>query len=168
MHDFNGDGHPDIAALVAQEVEAMYLFLNDGKGVFTQKMVFQGHPLYGHSSFELTDFNGDGRPDFVVTNGDNGEYPSPPKSYHGIRVYLNRGGMNYEKSLFQPLNGAFRALARDYDADGDGDSGLALSNYTYGPDKAIFVPDFLMKTWERSGPPVMILYNTLHSKQAKR
>jgi len=25
-----------------------------------------------------------------------------------------------------------------------------------------------MKTWERSGPPVMILYNTLHSKPAKR
>ncbi|MDC0065657.1 VCBS repeat-containing protein [Verrucomicrobia bacterium] len=222
VHDFNGDGHPDIAALVAQEVEAMYLFLNDGKGVFTQHMVFQGHPLYGHSSFELTDFNGDGRPDFVVTNGDNGEYPSPPKSYHGIRVYLNRGGMKYEKSLFLPLNGAFRALARDYDADGDtdiaavsyfpnynkspresfvyfenkdgkytantfrtcisgrwltmdagdvdgdGDIDLALGNYTYGPDKAIFVPDFLMKTWERSGPPVMILYNNLHSKPAKR
>ena len=41
-------------------------------------------------------------------------------------------------------------------------------NYNNGPDKAIFVPDFLMKTWERSGPPVMILYNTLHSKPAKR
>ena len=23
--------------------------LNDSKGVFTQQMVFQGHPLYGHS-----------------------------------------------------------------------------------------------------------------------
>ena len=50
----------------------------------------------------------------------------------------------------------------------DGDIDLALGNYNYGPDKAIFVPDFLMKTWERSGPPVMILYNTLHSKPAKR
>ena len=49
-----------------------------------------------------------------------------------------------------------------------GDIDLALDNYTYGPDKSIFVPDFLMKTWERSDPPVMILYNTLHSKQAKR
>ena len=36
-------------------------------------------------------------------------------------MYLNRGGMKYEKSLFLPLNGAFRALARDYDADGDTD-----------------------------------------------
>ena len=87
VHDFNGDGHPDIAALVAQELEAMYVFLNDGKGTFEPRMIFQEHPLMGHSSFELTDFNRDGRPDFVVTNGDNGEYPSPPKHYHGIRVY---------------------------------------------------------------------------------
>jgi len=82
-----------------------------------------------------TDFNGDGRPDFVVTNGDNGEYPSPPKSYHGIRVYLNRGGMKYEKSLFLPLNGAFRALARDYDADGDTDIAAVsyFPNYNKSP-----------------------------------
>tara|TARA_B100000945_G_scaffold182668_1_gene146448 strand:- start:782 stop:1021 length:240 start_codon:yes stop_codon:yes gene_type:complete len=65
----------------------MYVFLNDGKGRFEPRMIFQEHPLMGHSSFELTDFNRDGRPDFVVTNGDNGEYPSPPKHYQGIRVY---------------------------------------------------------------------------------
>ena len=83
-------------------------------------------------------------------------------------MYLNRGGMKYEKSLFLPLNGAFRALARDYDADGDIAAVSYFPNYNNGPDKAIFVPDFLMKTWEPSGPPVMILYNTLHSKPAKR
>ena len=31
VHDFKGDGHPDIAALVAQELEAMYLFLNEAR-----------------------------------------------------------------------------------------------------------------------------------------
>ena len=93
----------------------MHLFLNDVYGVFTPRIVLQGHPLFGHSSFEMTDFDGDKRPDFVVTTGDNGEYPSPPKPYHGVRVYLNRGGMTFEESLFLPLNGAFRALARDYD-----------------------------------------------------
>ena len=216
IHDFNGDGTPDIAALIAQELEAMYIFLNDGKGTFEPRLIFQGHPLMGHSSFELTDFNKDGQPDFVVTSGDNGEYPSPPKSYHGIRVYLNQGDIKFNQVLFIPLNGAFRALARDYDndgdtdiaaisyfpnyktspresfvyfrnengqfkantfrtcisgrwltmdagdIDGDGDIDLALGNYAYGPNKAIHIPDFLMKIWEQRGPPVMILRNNLH------
>ena len=47
------------------------------------------------------------------------------------------------------------------DVDGDGDIDLALGNYTYGPDKAIHVPEFLIKTWEQRGPAVMILYNNL-------
>ena len=221
IYDFNDDGHPDIAALIAQEMEAMYVFLNNGKGTFEPRIIFQEHPLMGHSSFELTDFNMDGKPDFVVTSGDNGEYPSPPKYYHGIRVYLNKGDMKFKKSLSIPLNGAFRALARDYDKDGDtdiaaisyfpnyktspresfvyleningqfkantfrtcisgrwltmdagdidgdGDIDLALGNYAYGPNKAIHIPEFLMKTWEQSGPPVMILYNNLHQPEIK-
>ncbi len=73
VHDFNRDGHPDIAALVTQELEAMCVFLNDCKGTFEPRMIFQEHPLMGHSSFELTDFNRDGKPDFVVTSGDNCE-----------------------------------------------------------------------------------------------
>ena len=222
VHDFNGDGNPDIAALIAQEMEAMYVFLNDGKGTFEPRLIFQEHPLMGHSSFELTDFNMDGRPDFVVTSGDNGEYPSPPKYYHGIRVYLNQGDTKFKLALSIPLNGAFRALARDYDKDGDtdiaaisyfpnyktspresfvyfenkngkfnantfrtcisgrwltmdagdidgdGDIDLALGNYAYGPNKAIHVPDFLMKVWEQRGPPVMILYNNLHQPKIKQ
>ena len=52
------------------------------------------------------------------------------------------------------------------DLDGDGDIDLVLSNYTYGPDKAIHVPEFLIKTWEQRGPPVMILYNTLRQRKA--
>ena len=32
------------------------------------------------------------------------------------------------------------------EVDGDGDIDLALGNYTYGPDKSIFVLGFLMKT----------------------
>ena len=52
------------------------------------------------------------------------------------------------------------------DVDGDGDIDLALGNYTYGPDKAIHVPEFLIKTWEQRGPPVMILYNNLRQPRA--
>ena len=47
-----------------------------------------------------------------------------------------------------------------------GDIDLALGNYTYGPDKAIHVPEFLIKTLEQRGPPVMILYNNLRQPKA--
>ena len=50
------------------------------QGQFEPRMIFQEHPLMGHSSFELTDFNRDGKPDFVVTSGDNGEYPLAPEA----------------------------------------------------------------------------------------
>ena len=61
----------------------------------------------------MADFNRDGLPDILVTNGDNGEYPSPLKKYHGIRIYLNKGNWRFEEAFFYPLNGAFKAVARD-------------------------------------------------------
>lgn len=54
------------------------------------------------------------------------------------------------------------------DVDGYGDIDLALGNYTYGPDKASHVPEFLIKTWEQRGPPVMILYNNLRQPKASQ
>ncbi len=117
--DFNHDGHPDIAVLVAQNWEMFFIFTNDGEGNFVGDVAFQRHPLFGHSSFDMVDFNGDGLIDILATNGDNGEYPSPMKGYHGVRVYLNQGENRFEESYFFPMNGAFQALGRDFDNDGD-------------------------------------------------
>jgi hypothetical protein len=69
---------------------------DNGKGIFTPQIVFQGYPLWGHSSFELTGFNGDNRPDFIVTTCDNGEYPSSTKPYHGIRIFLKLDGAKFQ------------------------------------------------------------------------
>lgn len=128
--DFTGDGLPDIAVLVAQETEALYLFTNLGQGRFESRVVFQKHPLFGHTYFEAADFNGDGKKDFLVTNGDNGEYPSPAKNYHGVRIYLNKGDNRFEESYFFPMNGAFKAMARDFDGDGD----LDIAAISFFPD----------------------------------
>ena len=129
--DFNGDGLLDIAALVAQEQETLYLLLQDEHGQFsTNRTVFSLPPIYGHTYFEMVDFNKDGLPDFLVTNGDNGEYPSPTKRYHGIRLYLNRGNLQFEEAFFYPLNGAFCAKARDFDEDGD----LDIAAISFFPD----------------------------------
>jgi hypothetical protein len=134
VHDLNGDGFPDIAVLMAQESESFFILMNDGKGNFKQQIVFQKHPLMGHTYFEMADFNKDGKLDFIVTNGDNGEYASPLKKYHGIRIYLNRGEAGFEESFFYPLNGAFKAMARDFDQDGD----LDIVAISFFPDYSKF------------------------------
>ncbi len=130
IRDFNGDGKPDLAVLLAQELEMLTLYMNDGHGDFSAQIVYQKPPVFGHSWFEPVDFNNDGRLDFLLTNGDNGEYESPTKNYHGIRIVQNEGGQNYREVYFYPLNGAYKALARDFDGDGD----LDIAAISYFPD----------------------------------
>jgi hypothetical protein len=130
VRDLNGDGYPDIAVLFAQELESLIIFSNDGHGNFTPKPVFQKHPLYGHTYFEMADFNKDGKLDILTANGDNGEYPSPLKRYHGIRIYMNKGNNEFEEAYFYPLDGAFKAMARDFDQDGN----LDIAAISFFPD----------------------------------
>ncbi|HEX7859572.1 MAG TPA: VCBS repeat-containing protein [Verrucomicrobiae bacterium] len=128
-HDFNKDGHLDIAVLFGQETDGMFLFTNDGKGNFKQSDIFRRSPTYGHADFELADFNKDGEMDILVANGDNGDYESPPKPYHGVRIYLNKSG-KFAEAFFFPQHGAFKAVARDFDNDGD----LDIASASFFPD----------------------------------
>ncbi len=128
--DFNRDGKLDIAVLVAQETEALFLFLGDGKGGFQRQTVFQRPPYWGHSYFETADFNGDGRPDFLVSNGDNGEFSSTAKRYHGVRIYLSEPNGEWKESVFYPMYGTYKAVARDFDQDGD----LDIAAIAFFPD----------------------------------
>jgi len=131
VHDFNKDGRPDLAVLVAQADEAMLIFINEGNGRFSKHVAFQQQPSWGHSGFQVVDFNGDGLVDFLVTNGDNADFDtSPPKPYHGIRLYLNKGNLQFEEAWFFHLNGAYKAVARDFDKDGD----LDIAAISFFPD----------------------------------
>ena len=126
IRDFNGDGRPDLMVLQAQARESLLLFLNEGDGKFRRQLIYQRPPSWGHSGFELADFNRDGLPDILVTNGDNADFnTSPPKAYHGVRIYLNRGGLKWELAWTAPMHGAYRAVARDFDGDGDLDIAAA-------------------------------------------
>ena len=220
VYDFNQDGHQDVAVLVAQALESMFIFTGDGKGHFTKHLIFQKQPSWGHSGFELADFNKDGLMDLLVTNGDNADFSTAPtKPYHGIRIYLNRGNLRFEEAWFFHLNGAYKAVARDFDKDGDLDiaavsffpdydrspresfvylenrGGLQFTASTFrecisgrwltmdagdldgdGYDDLALgslvkmptpVPEFLKKTWDETGPSVLILKNNLGKPDSK-
>ena len=130
--DFNGDGRPDIGVLIAESREAFYVLVNAGGNRFERRQIFETQPAYGHTYFELQDFNGDGRDDLLVVNGDNVD--SDPyntrKRYQGVRIYLNRGDFRFEEAYFYPLYGAFIARSADFDNDGDPD----IAAISYFPD----------------------------------
>lgn len=133
VFDLNGDGFMDLVAVFAQAHEGIFAHYNDGKGGFTTEPLIRAHPAWGFSGFELVDFNGDGFMDILATNGDNGDFGvivPPFKNYHGVRLYLNDGHNKFAEAWFFPLNGAYRALARDFDQDGD----LDIAAISYFPD----------------------------------
>jgi hypothetical protein len=132
VRDVDADGDPDLVVLMAQGHEGVFLFENDGRGEFTVRPLLEFHPAFGSVHFEFADMNADGHPDIVLANGDNGEYPSPFKRYHGVRIFTNDGKFRFTEAWFHPLHGAFKVVARDFDADGDPD----LAAISFFPDLA--------------------------------
>jgi hypothetical protein len=127
IRDFNRDKKPDIIALMTQAKEQIFLFYNLGNGKFKEKVLLQFPPSHGSSYFDLVDFNKDGFQDLIVTNGDNWDYSPIAKNYHGVRLYLNDGKDNFKEAWFYPLYGAAKAIARDFDNDGDLD--IAVTSF---------------------------------------
>ncbi len=132
LKDLNGDKKLDIVALMAQANEQIIIFYNKGNGEFEEKTILQFNPVHGVSYFEMADFNDDGYEDLLVTNGDNRDFSAIDKPYHGIRIYLNDGEDNFEESFFYPMYDCSKAMARDFDNDGDLDI-VAISFFnSYG------------------------------------
>ena len=119
VQDYNHDGLPDLWVLFAQGEEGIFLFTNKGNGQFTQEEVLRFPPVYGSSYFELTDFDKDGFPDIVYTCGDNADYSTILKPYHGVYIFLNDKTNHFKQRYFFPVNGCYKAIARDFDGDGD-------------------------------------------------
>ena len=128
--DYDGDGRPDLWTLYAQGDEQIAVYLNGGKGNFAKKILLRFPPSYGSGSFELVDFNKDGKLDILYANGDNGDKTYALKPYHGIRIFINKGKDKFEEEFFFPLDGATQALARDFDQDGD----LDIAALAFFPD----------------------------------
>jgi hypothetical protein len=112
--DFNNDGWPEVMCLFAQADEGIRMFLNDHKGGFTTRTLLRFPPVYGSSSFQLVDFNHDGKPDILYTCGDNSDYSKVLKPYHGVYIFTNQGNWNFKQTYFYQINGCTKAIAEDF------------------------------------------------------
>jgi FG-GAP-like repeat len=129
IKDMNGDKRPDIVVLMTQAREGVFIFYNQGNGNFDEKQVLSFSSVYGSSYIDLADFNKDGLMDILYTNGDNADLSNSLKNYHGIRIFLNDGKGSFKQNYFYPMFGAAKAIAADFDLDGDLDI-AAISFFT--------------------------------------
>ena len=128
--DFNDDGLIDILALFTQGDEQITLFINQGNFRLKQKILLRFPSVYGSTYFDIVDFNKDGRFDILYTNGDNSDYSQILKPYHGVRIFLQESNGTFSESWFYPMHGASKAVAFDFDLDGD----LDIASFSFFPD----------------------------------
>ena len=119
--DFDGDGHVDIAVLVSQEWEEIYIFAGDGKGGFTPHRIFgSDNADFGSSGMWTCDFDQDGDADLLYTNGDAFDYfPPHPWPWHGVQWLENQGDLQFRYHRIASFGGAVAAKPADVDHDGD-------------------------------------------------
>ena len=128
--DFNRDGRADIAVLMGQAREGVFIYYNLGDGQFAESYAIQWPPTYGAAHMTLVDFDDDGAIDILTANGDNADYTPLAKRYHGVRLYLNDGRNQFAEAFFFPQFGAYKALPVDFDLDGD----LDIAAISFFPD----------------------------------
>lgn len=135
INDYNHDGRPDIWVLFAQGDESVILFTNKGNGAFTQEKLLSFPPSYGSSYFEMDDFDEDGFADILYTCGDNADYSAVLKPYHGAYIFMNDKTNHFSQKFFYPIHGCYKAMARDFDNDGDLDIAAIsfFADYTNQP-----------------------------------
>jgi hypothetical protein len=119
--DVDMDGDLDILSLISQEWEEIYLFVNDGKGNFTTKLVFgSSNEDFGSSGIYLSDLDKDNDMDILYTNGDAFDYiPPQGRPWHGVQWLENKGNLVFEFHRLCNFIGAYNARPIDIDQDGD-------------------------------------------------
>jgi hypothetical protein len=119
--DMNQDGFLDLALLVSQEWEEIYIFAGDGKGHFSESRIFSAeNKEFGSSGIWVSDLDSDGDQDVLYTNGDAMDYlPPHPWPWHGIQWLENQGDLKFVSHRIADFGGAVGAHPADIDQDGD-------------------------------------------------
>ena len=117
--DFNGDGWTDMMILYGSGDEGLTMYLNNKKGGFNAHELLKFPPVNGSTSFQLADIDHDGDLDLIYTCGYNFRDSRILKPYHGLYIFKNTGNFNFKQEFFYPINGCTKAIAADFDGDGD-------------------------------------------------
>lgn len=117
--DFNNDGWTDIMVLYGSGDEGLALYINNKKGGFDARDLLKFPPVNGSTSFQLADMDHDGDLDLIYTCGYNFRDSRILKPYHGLYIFENTGNFNFKQKWFYPINGCTKAIAADFDGDGD-------------------------------------------------
>jgi len=119
--DIDNDGDLDVLALLSQEWETVYAFVNDGSGNFIETILHDvADADFSSSGITVVDLDQDGDADVVWTNGDafvSVDYRPLPT--HGVQWLENNGNLNFTYHRIGQMDGAYGPSIADMDGDGD-------------------------------------------------
>jgi hypothetical protein len=115
--DLDRDGDLDVTALVSQEWEEVYTFVNDGRGHFEPRLIWGStNDDFGSSWLTAADLDKDGDIDFLYSNGDAFDYAPPSgRPWHGVQWLENTGALNFTFHRLADFSGASSPQAVDLD-----------------------------------------------------
>ena len=105
IDDVNGDGLPDVIALMTQSKENVFVYPNLGNGKFKEENWLLFDPVFGSSDFDWVDIDRDGYKEIVLVNGDNADLSPILKPYHGLRIFKNNGLNHFDEVFFYSMQG---------------------------------------------------------------
>jgi hypothetical protein len=158
--DFDRSGTLDIAALISQEWEEIWIFENAAGGRFTPRLAWgSSNADFGSSWLAPVDFDRDGDTDLLYSNGDAFDYaPANSRPWHGVQWLENQGANTFVLHRIGDLSGASSPVAFDADQDGDLDVAV-VSAYNAWSD-----PDALSLIWlENNGRQQFTMHAVAHS-----
>lgn len=157
--DLDRDGRTDLVVLLSQQHETVLAFLAKGDGTFDRQVVWAApHPAFGSSGIQLVDLDGDGDLDVLLSSGDVLDPPYLLKPYHGVIWLENTGRFPFETRVLSPMYGAMRAVAADF--DGDGDQDVAATSY--------LPPDNYPRRREQGLDAIVLLEQTARGQFVRR
>ena len=119
--DIDNDGDLDVLALLSQEWETVYAFVNDGKGNFSTTILHDvADADFSSSGITVSDLDQDGDSDVVWTNGDAFvAVDYRPLPTHGVQWLENNGDLDFTYHRIGQMDGAYGPSIADMDNDGD-------------------------------------------------